>query len=221
MGKLLTTCLGLLLGAPFKSPSMWDVVEERFHRRLALWKRQYLSKGSRLALFKSTLCSLAIYFMSLLVIPKMLALRLEKIQQNFLWGGGALEKRHHLEKWSSMCKDKKLGGLHIKVLSFLNKVLLGKWCWRFALEREFLWRRVIVGKFGEEPRGWCSLARREGYGVGLWKVIRGGWEAFKVSTSFIVSNGRRTKFWHDVWCGDAPLKDPFLSCFSFASNKEV
>ena len=120
-----------------------------------------------------------------------------------------------------MCKDKKLGGLHIKVLSFLNKVLLGKWCWRFALEREFLWRRVIVGKFGEEPRGWCSLARREGYGVGLWKVIRGGWEAFKVSTSFIVSNGRRTKFWHDVWCGDAPLKDPFLSCFSFASNKEV
>ena len=75
-----------------------------------------------------------------------------------------------------MCKDKKLGGLHIKVLSFLNKVLLGKWCWRFALEREFLWRRVIVGKFGEEPRGWCSLARREGYGVGLWKVIRGGWE---------------------------------------------
>ena len=71
-------------------------------------------------------------------------------------------------------KNKNLEGLGVRVLSSLNKPLLGKWCWRFALERVFLWRQVIVGKFREEPGGWCSLARREGYGVGLWKVIRGG-----------------------------------------------
>ena len=40
VGKLPTTYLGLPLGAPFKSPSAWDVVEERFHKRLVLWEKQ-------------------------------------------------------------------------------------------------------------------------------------------------------------------------------------
>lgn len=55
MGKLSTTYLGLALGALFKSLSICDVVEERLHKRLALWKQQYLSKGGRLTLLKSIL----------------------------------------------------------------------------------------------------------------------------------------------------------------------
>ena len=69
--KLPTTYLGLPLGAIFKSPTVWDVVEERFHKRLGFWKRQYLSKGGRLTLLKSTLCNLTIYFMPFFfIIPK-------------------------------------------------------------------------------------------------------------------------------------------------------
>ena len=44
VGNLPSTYLGLPLGAPFKSVTVWDGVEERFHRRLAMWKRQYISK---------------------------------------------------------------------------------------------------------------------------------------------------------------------------------
>ena len=36
--------LGLPLGAPFKSIAVWDGVEERFRKRLAMWKRRYISK---------------------------------------------------------------------------------------------------------------------------------------------------------------------------------
>ena len=36
VGSLLSTYLGLPLGAPFKSVSVWDGVEERFHKRLAM-----------------------------------------------------------------------------------------------------------------------------------------------------------------------------------------
>ncbi|KAJ9690554.1 hypothetical protein PVL29_012947 [Vitis rotundifolia] len=39
------TYLGMPLGAPFKSMVTWDGVEERFHKRLTMWKRQYISKG--------------------------------------------------------------------------------------------------------------------------------------------------------------------------------
>ena len=60
-GKASTTYLGLSLASTFKSPIVWDVVEERFNRRLVLWKRQYLARGGRLTLLENTLCSLPIY----------------------------------------------------------------------------------------------------------------------------------------------------------------
>ena len=84
VGSLLSCYLGLPLGAAFKSSRVWDVMEERFQKRLALWKRRYLSKGGRLTLVKSTLSSLPIYFMSLFIIPRKVSLRLEKIQRDFL-----------------------------------------------------------------------------------------------------------------------------------------
>ncbi|RVW23983.1 hypothetical protein CK203_092059 [Vitis vinifera] len=46
-------------------------------------------------------------------------------------------------------------------------------------ERESFWKQVIIGKFGEDERGWCALEARKRYGVGLWKAIRKGWGAFK------------------------------------------
>ncbi|RVW48585.1 putative mitochondrial protein [Vitis vinifera] len=57
VGALPTVYLGLPLGANHKATTMWDRVEVRMRRRLALWKRQYLSKGGRITLIKSTLAS--------------------------------------------------------------------------------------------------------------------------------------------------------------------
>ena len=51
VGVLPTTYLGRL-----------DEVEKRFHKRLAIWKRQYISKGGRPMLISSMLASLPIYF---------------------------------------------------------------------------------------------------------------------------------------------------------------
>ena len=90
VGGLPSCYLGLPLGAPFKSVAVWDGVEERFQKRLAMWKRQYISKGGRLTLIQSTLSSMPIYFMSFFCMPRKVRLRLEKIQRDFLWGGGAL-----------------------------------------------------------------------------------------------------------------------------------
>ena len=84
VGALPTVYLGLPLGANHKASSMWDGVEERMRRRLALWKRQYLSKGGRITLIKSTLASILIYQLSLFRMPKLIAKRLEKLQRDFL-----------------------------------------------------------------------------------------------------------------------------------------
>ncbi|RVW57565.1 hypothetical protein CK203_113879 [Vitis vinifera] len=80
------------LGAPFKSVGAWDGKEERFRKRLAMWKRQYISKGRRITLIRSTLSNLPIYFMSIFQLHRAVRMRLEKIQRDFLWGGGLLSK---------------------------------------------------------------------------------------------------------------------------------
>ena len=76
-GSLPTTYLGPPLGVAHKSVRIWDTIEERFRRRLATWKRQYISKGGRVTLIKSTLSNLPIYFMSLFRIPSLVCKRLE------------------------------------------------------------------------------------------------------------------------------------------------
>ena len=42
LGSLPTTYLGMPLGAPFKSITVWDGVEECFQRRLIMWKRLFI-----------------------------------------------------------------------------------------------------------------------------------------------------------------------------------
>lgn len=101
-----------------------------------------------MTLLKSTLFNLPIYFMSLSVILHKVSLRLEKIQRYFLWGGGKLQRRPHLVSWSIVDLDKKEGGLGARKLFFVNKVLLGKWCWRFANEETGCCREVWGGRGG-------------------------------------------------------------------------
>ena len=58
VGALPMTSLGMLLGASNKAPSIWNPILEKIERRLAGWKKLYLSKRVRLTLLKSTLSSL-------------------------------------------------------------------------------------------------------------------------------------------------------------------
>ena len=68
-GSFLTSYLGLPLGAKHKALGVWDSIEERFRKRLASWKIQYISKGGRAMLIRSTLSSLPIYYLSLFRMP--------------------------------------------------------------------------------------------------------------------------------------------------------
>jgi hypothetical protein len=146
--------LGLPLGAPFKVKSSWDEVVGKIERRLASWKRLYLSKGGRVTLIKNTLSNL----LSLLPIPSSVANRIEKLHRDFLWGGIGEEFKFHLVNWSKVYSPISSGGLGIKNLRIFNKALLGKWLWRYAHEREAWWKSVVDAKCGS-TQGWLVFFR--------------------------------------------------------------
>ena len=170
-GHLPTTYLGLPLGAAHKSVAIWDNIEEKMHKKLALWKRNFISKGGRITMIKSTLANLPLYPMSIFRIPGAVAKRLEKLQRCFLWGSGAREKKAHLVNWDVVCSEKRQGGLGLRKLTLLNKALLDKWIWRFASDRDCTWKTLINTKYGLEGLGWCSKEIRRPFRVGLWKEI--------------------------------------------------
>ena len=74
--SLPTEYLGLPLGGEHRVTYAWDGEEERLRKRLALWKRQYISKGERLTLIRSTLSNMSTYLMSLFHLPRRVKLRL-------------------------------------------------------------------------------------------------------------------------------------------------
>ena len=79
VGSLPLKYLGMLLGTPYKTASVWNPILERMEKKLLGWKRLYLSKGGRLTLVKSTLSSLPTYYLSLFVILVAMVDRLERI----------------------------------------------------------------------------------------------------------------------------------------------
>ncbi|RVW34431.1 DExH-box ATP-dependent RNA helicase DExH10 [Vitis vinifera] len=159
VGSLPSTYLGLPLGAPHKSVAVWDGVEERMWKRLALWKRQFISRGGASELG----CKVGSLPSTYLGLP---------LGAPHKSGGGALEKMPHLVKWDVVRSHKMKGGLGSRKFSILNMALLCQWSWCFAAERESFWKLIISRKYGEEGGGWISREVRESYGVGFWKEIR-------------------------------------------------
>lgn len=98
---------------------------------------------------KATLASIPNYYLSLLTIPGSIAGVIEVRFRNFLWNDEMDHHRYHLVDWNSICRSLGCGGLGVRSIREHNRVLLVKWLWRFGVEQESLWRRVVVARFGE------------------------------------------------------------------------
>jgi hypothetical protein len=86
----------------------------------------FLSKGSRVALIKSTLSNFPTYFLFLFSLLVGVANYIEKLYCDFLWGGLGEEFKFYLVSWSKVCYSIFEGGLGIQNLLKFNCDLLGK-----------------------------------------------------------------------------------------------
>ncbi|KAK3231829.1 hypothetical protein Dsin_003710 [Dipteronia sinensis] len=70
-----------------------------------------------------------------------------------LGGGGSSDSvskeefHYHQGDWRTVCKSKSCSGLGIGRMGDKNNSLLAKWVWRFRMETDSLWRRVICARY--------------------------------------------------------------------------
>jgi hypothetical protein len=97
-------------------------------------------------------------------------------------------------------------------LLMFNCALLGKWLWRYGIERVAWWRVAVDSKFGILWGEWCSLDPVGAFGVGLWKNIMKGWETFLGFSRFEVGDGVGPSFGMICGAGIQFLRKLFLLC---------
>ena len=132
-----------------------------------------------------------------------------KITKGLSLGRGKLGKKNPFNQLGGGVHSKEKGGLGIRKIDLLNKALLGKWIWRFAFEKEILWKKVIGVKYGHEGFGWRTNEARGTFGVGVWKEILKEANWCWDNIGFKVGEGIKVNFWTDQWCGNEALSQNF------------
>ena len=195
-----------------------NLVITKVVKRLERWKRAFLSKGGRLTLIEFVLSAIPTYFLSLFRMSSRVIKEFEKIMHHFLWKGADGDGGDHLIAWKMVVRPKNKGGLGIGRLKENNKALLLKWFWRFPLEQDSIWTKVIKSKFDLQSNRWdAGFASRYTF-CSPWKFISSLYAAFWELVRFKVGNGRRIRFWEDVWWDSEALSNHFTDLYRLSTS---
>ncbi|KAL7615337.1 hypothetical protein Lser_V15G05964 [Lactuca serriola] len=115
------------VGMNMKLAKNWNLVMEKFKKRLSNWKAKALSFGGRLTHVNSVLYRLPMYYFSIFRAPRKIILMLDGIRKRFLWGNDGEKRKINLVSWDLVTKPKREGGLGVDSLESANLALLAKW----------------------------------------------------------------------------------------------
>ena len=212
-GIPLTNDMGRYLGVPSihgrVTGNMYSSIIERVFSRLEGWKSKYLSLAGRQVMAQSVLSSIPLYSMQTTLLPMGICSKIEQIIRNFLWGGTNGARKCSLIKWEMVVKSKKAGGLGLRSLHQMNLAFLAKLCWRMLKEKESLWVRVVSQKYIHNVAKVNSF-KPKASSSNVWQGLCRAASVFHMGIRCLVTNGRDTSFWLDVWITNEPLKNYLL-----------
>ncbi|XP_022002156.1 uncharacterized protein LOC110899580 [Helianthus annuus] len=194
--------LGIMVGANMSNINNWN-------RCMTSSKLGYRNGRPNPSQSVVGLCSLSLFLKaSLPIISRSTKLRLK------------------LLRTSKVSVPKDFGGIGLCKLRDINLALLSKWCWRFEVEQNFLWCKV-VNAIHYNPWNWDFLPFKKNMG-GPWNklvkwVARTMVDGIPLRSFFrgVPGKGDNIAFWLDPWVSCDPLKDMFPNLFHLETNRKV
>lgn len=140
---------------------------------------------------------------------------MDSLRGRFFWEGVGNKKKYHMVKWEALAVPKDFGGLSFVDTRAMNTSLLAKWIFKLDKGEKSLALEVLRKKYLKD-RSFCQT-EQNGCSQ-FWQGLGKAKERYEKGTKWILGNGRKIRFWYDVWLGDCPLKIVFPRLFRISRN---
>jgi hypothetical protein len=131
--------------------------------------------------------------MSVMKFPKWAIAMINSQMAHFIWNNNEDSHSHkyHLANWQLVAQKKEVGGFGISDMRNLNLSLLSSWIFRYGLQSESIWVKIVDHKYNtNNPNllcsGHCSFSLLEGV---MWAL-----QAARMGIKWLVGNGRKVRF---------------------------
>lgn len=126
-------------------------------------------------------------------LPRATCEALEKANYKFFWGDLETHNSVHAVSWETICKPKHNGGLNIRGVREVNKILLVKLAWRTLKCPNELWVKVLTAKYGNMLS--CLRGESKKAGSVIWRSLVVGMEVLRVGLRHDEEEITRDNMW--------------------------
>jgi hypothetical protein len=194
--------LGVMLDKYYMSSSDFDYVYQKVEKRVPTWQSCLLSYGGKMILTESCLSSVPNYVMGVFHLKGEAHHRLETTRSNFFWHGACQKKKYHMLRWEVLATPKPVGGLGFTDTRVMNQCLLSKWIFKLERGDNNPCCKMLRAKYLGEGGFYSSKSK----GVSqFWAGLHDIKQFCARGLIYVVKNGKKARFWLDVWLGMCPL----------------
>eukprot|EP00253_Pinus_taeda_P009631 PITA_09631 len=199
-GELPTKYLGNVLDYTSRRMKNWQGVLDKLNNKVANWAFRVLNIAGRIVLAKSVLQAIPIYPLSIMAAPVGVCAKIRKIIQKFIWSGSDQKKKWALVSWSQLTERKEKGGLGLRDLETLNRVLGAKLWWRWLSGGNDLWKTIWRTKY-RMPASQVDILRHQEIPKGstIWELASQNRDLIGKHTFWEIQGGAEANFWDDWW----------------------
>lgn len=179
---------------------------DKVEKRVSSWHHLALSHAGRVVLINSIISMLSLNILSVFLIPKTIADKLNSVFSRFVWGGSKETKPIFWKSKNVLELPKDAGGLGIRNVHMFNKALLAQQAYRIHNSNQTLISQILCSKYKGSPLNIVlsnsPLARATWGFRGLCRAIQDCREGF----TKIIGDGANTSILSDKWLRGEPVK---------------
>lgn len=109
-----------------------------------------------------------------------------------------------------ICRPKNGGGLNFQSLGVLNDAYMMKIAWQMEGHLDKLWVQILRKKYVCSVQTIPKLVPRSNAST-TWRVIVNSWPFVEENMSWVIRDGKTTRFWSNRWIPKVPCLSEVLT----------
>jgi hypothetical protein len=190
-------------------------VYQKIEKRIPTWQSCLLSYGGKMILTESCLSSVPNYVMGVFHLKGEAHHKMETARSNFFWHGPRQKKKYHMMRWEVLATPKPIGGLSFTDTRIMNQCLLSKWIFRLESGDKSPCCKLLRAKYLGE-KGFYSSSSEGVYQ--FWAALHEIKHCCARGLIYIVGDGKKVRFWLDMWLGQCPLSVVYSNIFQICNE---